>query len=123
MRLSAPVPILRSFDGTRACEFYLDFLGFTLDREHRFAPDLPLYMQIRCDDAVSHLSEHHGDAPPGERVRIATDDVAALCRELTARAYPFARPGLQDQPWGQRELRVTDPFGNGLVFWQDIPGA
>jgi hypothetical protein len=32
---------------------------------HRFAPDLPLYMQVSRDGSVLHLSEHHGDCSPG----------------------------------------------------------
>ena len=38
-------PILRMFDVRKAREFYLDFLGFKVDFEHRFEPSLPLYMR------------------------------------------------------------------------------
>ena len=37
MELGAPVPILRMFDVEKARAFYLGFLGFTVDVEHRFA--------------------------------------------------------------------------------------
>jgi Glyoxalase superfamily protein len=40
------VPILRSFDEARSRGFYLGFLGFQVDWEHRFEPGLPLYMQV-----------------------------------------------------------------------------
>ena len=46
MQLGTPIPILRIFDEAKAKEFYLDFLGFRLDWEHRFEAHLPLYMQI-----------------------------------------------------------------------------
>ncbi len=36
MKLGHPIPILRIFDEAKAEEFYLDFLGFKLDWEHRF---------------------------------------------------------------------------------------
>ena len=36
MDLSAPIPIIRIFSEQKAKEFYLDFLGFTLEWEHRF---------------------------------------------------------------------------------------
>lgn len=42
-RFDPPVPIIRIFDETRAREFYLGFLGMTLDWEHRFEPGTPLY--------------------------------------------------------------------------------
>jgi len=56
------IPILRIFDEAKAREFYVDFLGFTVDWEHRFNDDAPLYMQVSRDGCVLHLSEHYGDA-------------------------------------------------------------
>ena len=38
------IPILRVYDIPKALEYYVDFLGFALDWQHQFAPDLPLYM-------------------------------------------------------------------------------
>jgi len=35
MKLAQPVPILRMFDETVAKEFYVGFLGFKVDWEHR----------------------------------------------------------------------------------------
>ena len=67
-------PILRIFDEVKAREFYVDFLGFTVDWEHRFEEGLPLYLQISKDDCVLHLSEHHGDCCPGSAMRIETNE-------------------------------------------------
>jgi hypothetical protein len=39
-------PILRIFDEDKAKEFYLDFLGFHLDWEHRYGENFPLYAQV-----------------------------------------------------------------------------
>ena len=44
MNLASPTPILRIFDEARAREFYVDFLGFSVDWEHRFDSTLPLYL-------------------------------------------------------------------------------
>lgn len=115
MRLEPPVPILRIFDEAKAREFYVDFLGFRVDWEHRFEEGLPLYMQVSRDGCVLHLSGHHGDACPGAALRIRTDAVEALQEQLLAKHYGFARPGIQETPWG-REMAVVDPFGNRLVF-------
>ena len=35
MKLSAAIPILRIFAEDKAREFYLDFMGFEVNREHR----------------------------------------------------------------------------------------
>ncbi len=120
MSLVSLIPIFRSFDEAKAREFYCDFLGFKVDFEHRFAADAPLYMQVSRDGIALHLSEHHGDAAPGSTVRIHTDDVDELHHELCAKAYKYARPGIQDQPWGMREITVCDPFGNKVIFAQPV---
>jgi catechol 2,3-dioxygenase-like lactoylglutathione lyase family enzyme len=111
------IPILRMFDEQKAREFYVGFLGFNIDFEHRFEPGLPLYMQVSRAGAVLHLSEHHGDATPGSAVRIGVGDLDALASEFREKDYKFARPSIQEQPWGLRELIVGDPFGNRIVFF------
>ena len=120
MNLGKTTPILRSFDEAKAREFYLGYLGFQVLFEHRFEPGLPLYMGIVRDGCVLHLSEHHGDASPGAAMRIEVDDVDALQAELAARPYRHARPTVQLQPWGTRDMTLTDPFGNRLTFTSAI---
>ena len=122
MEFSAAVPILRIFSVAKAKEFYLDFLGFTLDWEHRFSEDLPLYAQVSCSGLTLHLSEHHGDSTPGSAVFIPTDDIDALHRELSAKQYRYARPGVEKVDWG-KELNITDPFGNRLRFCEQISNS
>lgn len=114
--LRQAVPILRIFDVAKAREFYLGFLGFAWDWEHRFGDNFPLYAQVSRSGLLLHLSEHHGDACPGAAVRIEMTGIDELHRDLTAREYRFAKPGIEDTPWGTREVSVTDPFGNRLTF-------
>lgn len=108
------VPILRIFDEAKARDFYFDFLEFKCDWEHRFEPDMPLYMQISNDDCTIHLSEHYGDCTPGSAIRIQVDDAKAFQEYLLSKKYKFARPGF-DEEWNQ--VCVTDPFGNRLHFF------
>jgi uncharacterized glyoxalase superfamily protein PhnB len=115
VRMLRSIPILRIFDEAKAREFYIDFLGFTIDWEHRFDDTAPLYMQVTRDACVLHLSEHYGDASPGSAIRIDTTELDAFHAELTAKRYKYARPGINEQPWG-REVSVRDPFGNRLIF-------
>jgi uncharacterized glyoxalase superfamily protein PhnB len=119
MGLSSTTPILRIFDEAKAREFYVDFLGFTVDWEHRFGDNFPLYMQVSKDRCVLHLSEHHGDCSPGSAVRIEAPGVDVMSRELRAKKYRYANPGCaQATPWGTKELALTDPFGNRLIFYE-----
>jgi uncharacterized glyoxalase superfamily protein PhnB len=117
MQLGTITPILRSFDEAKAKEFYVDFLGFKIDWEHRFEPDLPLYMQVSKDGCIIHLSEHHGDCSPGAHLRIETGGLDEYQQELLAKKYKFSRPDIEEKPWGTREMTISDPFGNALSFW------
>jgi len=118
----APVPILRSFDEARTKDFYLNFLGFALEFEHRYDPTAPLYMGVRKGDCVLHLSEHYGDATPGGAVRIPIDDVSTYMAELRAKQHGNARPGEPRlMPWGNYEITVQDPSSNRLIFFTPGP--
>ncbi|MGN8276445.1 glyoxalase superfamily protein [Pseudomonas sp. SMV71] len=120
MRFGKTTPILRIFDEAKAMEFYVDFLGFNVDWQHRFGDNFPLYLQVSRGDCVLHLSEHHGDCTPGSALRIETDELEAFQQQLQARQYRYAHPQIQAMPWGTQELTVTDPFGNRLVFIHTI---
>ena len=113
-----PIPVLRIFDVAVAYEFYRDYLGFTVDWEHRFSADLPLYTQVSRSSAKLHLSEHHGDGTPGTVVWIAVGDVHAWQTELAGNSYPYAKPGSPEDGPGGPGFELTDPFGNVLRFAQ-----
>jgi len=51
MTLGTTTPILRVFDEAKALEFYVAFLGFKVDWQHRFGESFPLYLQIRATAA------------------------------------------------------------------------
>lgn len=114
-RFDPPVPIIRIFDETRAREFYLGFLGMTLDWEHRFEPGTPLYCQVSRGALKLQLSEHSGDASPGANMLVRMTGVEAWQRELVGKNYKYNRPGLERQDWGL-ECEVIDPFGNRIRF-------
>lgn len=113
--LGKPIPILRIFSVDLATSFYVDFLGFKVDWEHRFGDNFPLYLQISRDDLILHLSEHFGDATPGSSMIIPVIDIHALHQQLSAKDYQYSKPAINEQPWG-KEIALTDPFGNRLKF-------
>ena len=116
LSVQATIPILRIFDLVKAREFYLDFMGFKVDWEHRFEDAAPVYMQVSRDRLVLHLSEHYGDATPGSKVYVSVTGIADFHRELTASKYGYLRPGLEESGWGSKCMEITDPFGNRLRF-------
>jgi catechol 2,3-dioxygenase-like lactoylglutathione lyase family enzyme len=116
IRFSEAIPILRIFDVAKAKEFYVDFLGFTIDWEHRFGENFPLYAQVSRAGLKLHLSEHHGDASPGSTVFIWMRGIAEYHRELIDKDYRYYKPGLEVAEWDAKMMQVGDPFGNKLRF-------
>ena len=111
-------PILRIFDYDKALEFYIAWLGFTIEWEHR--PEAsPAYLQISLGDITLHLSEHHGDSSPGARVFIDDfQNLLAFHQQLLARSYKYNKPDIAMPAYDPTalEMTVTDPFGNRLTF-------
>ena len=114
--LQKNIPIFRIFDEGKAREFYIGWLGFTIEWEHRFEASMPLYMCIKKDDIQIHLSEHYGDATPGSKVFIICNDIKNYYAELQSRPYNYYRPGLEKTFYGALCIEVHDPFGNRLSF-------
>ena len=78
-------------------------------------------MQVSRGGCILNLSEHHGDGCPGAAVRVEIVGLDDFHRELLAKEYKYSRPGTEDTSWGLRELRLNDPFGNRLIFWEPMP--
>jgi catechol 2,3-dioxygenase-like lactoylglutathione lyase family enzyme len=111
MRVERVTPILRVDDARAVAQWYAQ-LGFEVEWEHRFEPDLPLFVSIRAGEVRLFLSEHAGDARPDTLVYLHVDDVDAAAAALGAEA--------KDMPWGMREVAVTDPAGNRLRLGREI---
>lgn len=114
--LAMGIPVLRIFDVEKAREFYLGFLGFNMDWDHRYGENFPIYMQVSRSGLKLHLSEHHGDASPGSTVFVWMQGVDAYRAELIDKSYPYSKPGIQEHGPGGRTLEVPDPFGNRVRF-------
>lgn len=73
------IPLLRIFDIAKAEQFYINWLKFNSDWQHRFEAGIPVYWQISKDNLILYLTEHHGDCFPGAKVL----SNAAVCRLIT----------------------------------------
>lgn len=118
IKIGPAIPVLRIFSEEKAREFYLEFLGFTLEWEHRFEDNAPLFMQVRRGDLVLRLSEHYGDGSPGASLTASVDLIDQLHVELNGKKYKYMRPGIENTPWKTRDMTVIDPFGNRICFSQ-----
>lgn len=114
------VPVLRILEVGKAKEFYIDWLGFSIDWEHRFGENFPLYFQISKEDIVIHLTEHYGDCIPGARIRIEITGLEKFNQQLKEKDYRYYKPGIEKTDWGTTEMSLIDPFGNHIVFTEDL---
>jgi GNAT superfamily N-acetyltransferase len=110
MAFTTTIPILRILDETKAKEFYVDFLGFKVDWEHR--AEGPLYMQVSLGECLLQLSEHSGDAGPGAAVKIFTDAIEEYVEEL----------GITLAPAHQGHGFATEALGSVLRYVFDTLG-
>jgi hypothetical protein len=119
------IPVLRIFDVAKSKEFYCGYLAFSVDWEHRFDDNSPVYMQVSRAGHLFHLSEHCGDACPGATVFIKMSGIRSYHAELTAKEYKFYRPGMEETFYDALCMEIIDPFGNKLRFHEflDKPQA
>lgn len=116
MKAEHIIPILRIFDYQKTIEFYVDWLGFEITFEHRFEENTPVYIEVKKDNIIFHLSEHHGDSTPGSSVFIWGEGVVDYHKELIDKKYKYNRPGLEKTFYDAVSFTVNDPFGNKIVF-------
>jgi catechol 2,3-dioxygenase-like lactoylglutathione lyase family enzyme len=112
-------PVLRIFDYDKTIEFYVNWLGFTIDRVHVFEPGAPRFMAVSLNGVELFLSEHHGDGSPGIHLHI--EDFKGLKdyhRLLIEKKYKYNRPGLEVPFWDENSITMTviDPVGNRIMF-------
>ncbi len=116
------IPVIRMLCEKSARSFYLDFLGYEVDWEHRFQkddPESPLCMQIRRGESVIHLDGHAEDDSPTAEVRIPITDLQGFEEELSKRCEDREKPKAVDPryEWKNTDMNIYDPSGNLLVFW------
>ena len=122
--VGSSIPVLRMLDEEKNKRFYLEFLGYTCDWEHRFTPDSadsPLYMQIRLGESVIHLNGHADSEAPTTEVRIPVKGLQAYCDHLSEKCQGDEKPELVDPRYSgeNQDMNIYDPSGNLLVFWLD----
>ena len=105
-------PVLHVQDVEATASFYRDVLGFTWD----FGDET--YAVVWRDNSAIHFVRDHRN-PSGVHLFQWIKDVDSYYQELIKRGATIAS-GPADQPYGIRELAVSDVNGVGIVFGQDI---
>lgn len=105
-----PRPVFFVADLARALHFYEALLGFT--KKWHEAEGAGTVCQVDRSDCEIILCEDAARRTPARLfIELTPDGLAALRRELEARAVPHAI-----SRWGYDVVRVLDPDGNELLF-------
>jgi uncharacterized glyoxalase superfamily protein PhnB len=110
-------PVFAVADLEVALDFYCGKLGF--EAKWQFG-EPPHRAGVAMQGIEIHLDAEGQGAPAGPSVVYChMDDVAAYFHDLQTRGVTFVFE-LADRPWGMRDFRVQDPFGNRLGFASGI---
>lgn len=109
------IPTFRILDYDIAMEFYIEFLGFTIDWEHRFEPTEPVYMQVSKNDLILHLSENKR-FQTDVIIFVDTKGIEHFHKELIEKNTVRSVPDVSKTDWQTLQMEIEDPFGNLLRF-------
>ncbi|WP_114951078.1 glyoxalase superfamily protein [Sphingosinicella terrae] len=109
-RLVRAAPELPVDDLDRALAYYDGQLGFrTMSRMPQGN-----YAVVQRDDVALHLFSD-GDASTPVSLHIFVEEIERLESDLGSRGARITQP-LERRPWGNRDFRIVDPFGNQIKF-------
>jgi uncharacterized glyoxalase superfamily protein PhnB len=105
-----PVPNLAG-----ALDLYERKLGFRVAMR---MPDLN-YAIVERDEIAIHLFQDNAGAHTPVGIHIFTPDLDALYSEYQRSGANLSQ-GILREPWGNRDFRVKDEFGNELKFTEPL---
>ena len=108
-KLSRIAPEMPATDLASALEYYEQRMGF------RVAMRMPDYAIVERDGVAIHLFEDRARKHSPVGIHIFTADLDELFEELRASGALITQ-AIEKKPWGNREFRVKDDFGNEIKF-------
>lgn len=116
MALNQILPKVFYSDINVGLKFFIDGMGFKLGYH-----DDSLYIVTR--DEITFLLVHNDEYAKKDRpeIRIATDDIEAIYKEIKTRAPEILHPNssvVSHKPWGLKEFATLDPTTVCIIFQQ-----
>ncbi len=108
------IPAFRITDYSKSKTFYVEGMGFRIDWEHRFEPNLPVFVQISREEVTMYLTEHTEDCQVGGLIHIFVPDVDSWYNELSGKLAIGTIEPPHEQIDGLRMMGVVDPDGNQI---------
>ncbi len=117
--LTLAIPVIPVTDVVRAEQFYCEGLGFRLNSTYRSDPERvnPAYLSLERDGIWLHVDSFSAAKAGNANAFFCVRDADAFYAEITGRGVEVPNPPW-DQTWGNREVLLKDPDGNGLCFAQ-----
>ena len=114
-KLSRIAPELPAANVRDAIEHYEQKLGF------RVAMQMPQgdYAVVERDDVAIHLFQDETKSHSPVGIHIFTPDLDALYEEFQQRGASLSQ-GIVRKPWGNRDFRLNDEFGNEIKFTEPL---
>jgi catechol 2,3-dioxygenase-like lactoylglutathione lyase family enzyme len=123
------IPAIRVRDLAAALEFYVDRLGFILERGDASAENCAISRgdaRVMLEVAGDLYSDGYNQEIRGRlggrsaaALYIEAPDLDPLYAAVEAGGVELVDP-IADRPWGQREFTVADPDGTWLTFWRAL---
>jgi catechol 2,3-dioxygenase-like lactoylglutathione lyase family enzyme len=110
--------LFRPADYQRSLRFYRDEIGLAIARE--YGGGTVFFAGQTLLELAGWSEPDHSRGPFPGALWLQVRDIAATQTELEGRGVPIAREARQE-PWGLREMHVTDPDGITLIF-VEVPG-
>jgi len=114
-RLSRIAPELPVSNMEAAIGYYRQQLGFEVVMQ---MPNRG-YAIVERDDVAIHLFQDDTRPHSPIGIHIFTPDLEVLHAELAERGAHLSQP-IQRKPWGNRDFRVRDDFGNEIKFTEPL---
>lgn len=113
MEILASRFLLRPRDYERSLRFYRDEIGLAIARD--YGAGMVFYAGQSLIELAGHGIAAGPPAPWTAALWLQVRDVEATQAELESRSVPISRTARRE-PWGLREMHVTDPDGLTLIF-------
>jgi catechol 2,3-dioxygenase-like lactoylglutathione lyase family enzyme len=111
--------LLRPADYERSLRFYRDEIGLAIYRD--YGAGTVFFAGQSLLELAGWSSDDRAPGPFPGALWLQVRDIEATQAELTGRGVPIAREARQE-PWGLKEMHVTDPEGITLIF-VEVPAS
>ncbi len=113
--LSRIAPEIPVSDLREAIEYYQQRLGFRVAMENPRGD----YAIVERDDVAIHLFQDDTGSHSPVGIHIFTHELEELHAEIVRRGARLSQ-GIIQKPWGNRDFRVNDQWGNEIKFTEPL---